>query len=113
MLSSIVYSCFTDVATLRDRYKVKGKEIDAFTIAVMQSELNSQRILADDQITELMSCVGGAERIVRTTVPSSYSRHTSRFLSIWCFTLVRPSHALCCAMLRDAAHPGRACTLLR
>ena len=24
---------------------------------------------------------------MRSNVPASYSRHTSRFLSIWCFTL--------------------------
>ena len=28
----------------------------------------------------LMEAIGGCERIVRTTVPASYSRHTSRFL---------------------------------
>jgi len=47
----------------------------------------TQRMLADGQITELLTAIGAAERIVRTTVPSSYSRHTNRFLSIWCFTL--------------------------
>ena len=31
--------------------------------------------------------VGAAERLVGTPVPLSYSAHTSRFLSIWCFTL--------------------------
>lgn len=47
----------------------------------------AQRELADREIAELSSTVGAAERIVRTTVPSSYSRHTSRFLTVWCFTL--------------------------
>jgi predicted membrane chloride channel (bestrophin family) len=46
-----------------------------------------QRELVDREIAELSSTVGAAERIVRTTVPSSYSRHTSRFLTVWCFTL--------------------------
>lgn len=35
----------------------------------------------------LNEIVAGMERIVRTPVPMSYSRHTSRFLSIYIFTL--------------------------
>ncbi len=31
--------------------------------------------------------MGACERIVKSSVPTSYSRHTSRFLSMWCFTL--------------------------
>lgn len=38
-------------------------------------------------IQKLMDCVGASERIAGTPVPLSYSRHTSRFLSIWSLTL--------------------------
>ena len=41
----------------------------------------------DLHIKELISAVGASERLATTPVPLSYSRHTSRFLSIWTLTL--------------------------
>ena len=38
-------------------------------------------------VGELINCLGMAERILLTPVPASYSRHTSRFLSLYCLTL--------------------------
>jgi predicted membrane chloride channel (bestrophin family) len=38
-------------------------------------------------IGELLTAVGGCERIRRTPVPFMYSRHTSRSLTMWCGTL--------------------------
>jgi len=37
--------------------------------------------------SEISNVVGACERIVRTPVPQSYSRHTSRFLSLFSFSL--------------------------
>lgn len=37
-----------------------------------------------DEISRSIAC---CERIVQTPVPLPYARHTSRFLSLWCFTL--------------------------
>jgi predicted membrane chloride channel (bestrophin family) len=42
---------------------------------------------ASHQIHSLVSSLTNCEKIVRTPVPWSYSRHTSRFLTIWCGTL--------------------------
>ena len=39
------------------------------------------------QTDRLVDAVGDVCRIMRTPLPLSYSRHTSRFLSIWSFTL--------------------------
>ena len=39
------------------------------------------------QVEELISLLGKAERIKGTPVPLSYSRHTSRFFSVYTFTL--------------------------
>lgn len=36
---------------------------------------------------KLSSTIGGCERLVQTPVPLHYVRHTSRFLTIWCFLL--------------------------
>lgn len=38
-------------------------------------------------VGELVNCLGMAERILLTPVPASYSRHTSRFLSLYMLTL--------------------------
>ena len=37
----------------------------------------------DDNLTSFEDCLGGCERILKTPVPLSYTRHTSRFLMIW------------------------------
>lgn len=54
----------------------------------LQAELITQRQGFDTQMAALYEVIGGAERIVKSTVPASYSKHTNRFLSIWCFSLV-------------------------
>ncbi len=38
-------------------------------------------------VRELVGALGGCEKLVLTPVPRSYSRHTSRFLTLWCGTL--------------------------
>lgn len=38
-------------------------------------------------VGELINALGACERILRTPVPLTYSRHTSRFLTLWCFSL--------------------------
>ncbi|KAI8476730.1 MAG: Bestrophin, RFP-TM, chloride channel-domain-containing protein [Monoraphidium minutum] len=40
-------------------------------------------IKMDDNLTAFEDCLGGCERILKTPVPLSYTRHTSRFLIIW------------------------------
>ncbi|KAI8464599.1 MAG: Bestrophin, RFP-TM, chloride channel-domain-containing protein [Monoraphidium minutum] len=37
----------------------------------------------DENLTAFADCLGGCERILRTPIPLSYTRHTSRFLIIW------------------------------
>jgi putative membrane protein len=38
-------------------------------------------------IEDMTKCVGACERLVATPVPSSYGRHTARFLGTYCLTL--------------------------
>ncbi|KAI8466344.1 MAG: Bestrophin, RFP-TM, chloride channel-domain-containing protein [Monoraphidium minutum] len=40
-------------------------------------------IRMDDNLTAFEDCLGGCERILKTPIPLSYTRHTSRFLIIW------------------------------
>merc|ERR1712032_1557496 len=46
------------------------------------------RLELSNLVHQLIDALSGCERILHTPVPLSYSRHTSRFLSVWCFTLV-------------------------
>lgn len=50
--------------------------------------LESQHLASmTHDINGLATCLATCEKIVQTPVPLSYSRHTSRFLTIWCGTL--------------------------
>ncbi|CEL96461.1 unnamed protein product [Vitrella brassicaformis CCMP3155] len=46
-----------------------------------------QLIWLENIIGHLSEALGGCERIMKTPVPLSYSRHTSRFLTLYCLTL--------------------------
>lgn len=46
-----------------------------------------ERLSMLDKVNKLSSCIGSCERLVQTPVPLHYVRHTSRFLTIWCFML--------------------------
>lgn len=46
-----------------------------------------ERQMMEDQMQQLLNILGGCERIVKTPIPLSWSRHTSRLLSIWSLTL--------------------------
>uniref|UniRef100_A0A7S2MNL7 Bestrophin homolog n=1 Tax=Octactis speculum TaxID=3111310 RepID=A0A7S2MNL7_9STRA len=50
-------------------------------------QLSVERKLLEDQVQSLARCLGVCERIRAAPVPYSYSRHTSRFLSVWIATL--------------------------
>ena len=43
----------------------------------------SHRIRLDENLTYFEDAVGTCERILRTPIPLSYTRHTSRFMVIW------------------------------
>lgn len=48
---------------------------------------NRERVWIMTMVTSLSHTVGRCERLVHTPVPREYARHTSRFLSVWIFTL--------------------------
>lgn len=48
---------------------------------------NRERVWLLTMVNKLSHTVGRCERLVQTPVPLSYARHTSRFVSIWTFTL--------------------------
>lgn len=42
-----------------------------------------QKLQMQENITTFEDILGGCERLLRTPIPVSYTRHTSRFLIIW------------------------------
>jgi len=78
---------YSDPAKVRaDRWGREGEPSDMES-AVITAALTTERWHGEQMIMGAVEAIGGCERIVKTTVPVSYSRHTSRFLSMWCFTL--------------------------
>jgi len=68
--------------------KLQQKVREAFDNApVAEATAIAQRETLDKYIGDFIDILGACERIILTPVPLSYSRHTSRFLSLWCVTL--------------------------
>jgi ion channel-forming bestrophin family protein len=38
----------------------------------------------DSQLTKLCGALGACEKILKTPIPTKFSRHTSRFVTLWC-----------------------------
>ena len=57
--------------TLRDL-----PNVDSFTLLEM-----------DKHLTRMTGVLGGCEKILKTPIPTKYSRHTSRFVTLWCSLL--------------------------
>ena len=53
----------------------------------LAANVQAAKLHMERQLEIISNCYGASERIVRSNVPAAYSRHTSRFLSMWCFTL--------------------------
>ena len=41
----------------------------------------------DEQVRRIVMCLGQAERVLRTPLPTDFTRHTSRLLALWSFLL--------------------------
>jgi len=64
-----------------------AQEIKGVAYAPDDSFTVRERLYLLKRVADLRSTIARAERIVQTPVPLHYARHTSRFLSVWCFTL--------------------------
>jgi len=45
------------------------------------------RVKVDNGVTALLDVAGTAEKLLRTPIPLSYTRHTSRVTLLWCFSI--------------------------
>ena len=64
-----------------------AREIKAVPYAGDDAFTTRERLYVLKRVADLRATIAQAERIVQTPVPLHYARHTSRFLSVWCFTL--------------------------
>jgi len=89
MIGAVYRSWFTNVEEVKKLAfgKKEGEALSDDERAVMTANIQASRIQMERQLEIISNCYGACERIVRSNVPASYSRHMSRFLSVWCFTL--------------------------
>ncbi len=88
MIGAVYRSWFSNVAALKKHFGIEGdRAMTDDERALLAANVQSVRLHMEHQLEIISNCYGASERIVRSNVPASYSRHTSRFLSIWCFTL--------------------------
>lgn len=57
------------------------------TLAVDMYQRAVEREMIERQVSNLNECMGICERILNAPIPLSYSRHTSRFVTLWLATL--------------------------
>jgi ion channel-forming bestrophin family protein len=55
---------------------------------LVEMELNPlHQVQIEHMVSELCTALGACERILTSPIPTFYTRHTSRFLAVWLFTL--------------------------
>lgn len=89
MLGAVYRSWFMNVEQLKKQFANKGpnEDLTEDERAIMAANVQAAKLHQERQLEIISNCYGACERIVRSNVPASYSRHMSRFLSVWCFTL--------------------------
>ena len=69
-------------------------EMISFEIASINLDPRHECIFQDN-LTELDIAVGQCERILKTPIPTSYTRHTSRFLTLYTMMIPFALHSQC------------------
>jgi predicted membrane chloride channel (bestrophin family) len=89
MLGAVYRSWFINVPALKKQFANKAPDVDLNDDerALMAANIQAAKIHQERQLEIISNCYGACERIVRSNIPNFYSKHLSRFLSVWCFTL--------------------------
>ena len=90
MMAAIVKSVLTDVNRVLLHYPhagAAGQDLTRIEVNMIMANVKADRSLSEKSIESLTMTLSNCERIVKTSIPLSYSKHTSRFLSVWCFSL--------------------------
>ena len=88
MIGAVYRSWYSNVDALKKQFgKKHGEDFTDDERAIVAANVQASRLHQERQLEVISNCYGACERIVRSNVPASYSRHLSRFLSVWCLTL--------------------------
>jgi len=90
MMGAIVSDAFTDPKKIQKRFgkiDFQGDSEAQLKANLVQSQIIAERSHMELMISDYANVYGACERIIKSAVPTSYSAHTSRMLSIWSFTL--------------------------
>jgi len=67
--------CMCVCVLVHDR---KGSDQSALEMNLMMADIKANRALAEKCLESLTATISNSERIVKTSVPQAYSKHTSR-----------------------------------
>ena len=90
MMGAIVSDGMTSPAKVEKRFgkiDFDGDSHAKLKAHAIRSQLTAERKHMELMISDYANVYGACERIIKSAVPQSYSRHTSRMLSVWAFTL--------------------------
>lgn len=90
MLAAIVQMSYTDSQRVLQRHGKEpdtGANLTGLELNLIMGDIKANRANAEKCLEALTATISNCERIVKTTVPQAYSVHTSRFLSVWSFSL--------------------------
>ena len=85
MLAAIINLAFTDEHRIRASHPLvrkSGSQLSPLAKDLVMADIKANRAAGESCVSSLTACIGNCERIVKTSVPASYSTHTSRFLSV-------------------------------
>ena len=91
MIAAILHVAFTDekhvLAAQPYARRCEGSDLTSLQLNLIMADVKANRALGESCVGCLTGVISNSERIVKTSVPAAYSAHTSRFLSVWCFSL--------------------------
>jgi putative membrane protein len=90
MLAYIVKAAFADPRSVLRRFPNagdRGKNLTSIEVNMIMTNVKADLSLSQVCLQSVSDTISSCERIVKTSVPLAYSKHTSRFLSVFLFSL--------------------------
>ena len=90
MMAYIVKAAFADPRSVLRRFPNagdRGKNLTSIEVNMIMTNVKADIGLSQICLQSVSDTISSCERIVKTSVPLAYSKHTSRFLSVFLFSL--------------------------
>lgn len=90
MMAAIVKVSFADPRSVLRRFPNagdRGKNLTSIEVNMIMTNVKADRSLSELCLQSVSDTISSCERIVKTSIPLAYSKHTSRFLSVWLYSL--------------------------